>query len=109
MTEIVFVDTEVSTSTEQVNDIGAVRTELPIQSSDGLEFHSSSRHAFAEFAKGCDFLCGHNLIDHDIKYILPDIERAGIRSFIDTLYMSPLLFPKKRSLLIQRRSRNRSR
>ena len=95
MTEIVFVDTEVSTSTEKVNDIGAVRTELPIQSSDGLEFHSSSRHAFAEFAKGCTFLCGHNLIDHDIKYILPDIEQAGIHSFIDTLYMSPLLFPKK--------------
>ena len=95
MEDIIFVDTEVSTSSEKVKDIGAVRTKLPIQSSYDLEFHSSSKRAFAEFAKGCVFLCGHNLIDHDIKYILSDVEQAGILSFIDTLYMSPLLFPKR--------------
>ncbi len=38
-------------------------------------------------------LCGHNIIDHDIKYIKPFLRREYI--LIDTLYLSPLLFPRK--------------
>ena len=37
------------------------------------------------------FLCGHNIIDHDAKYI----EVPGNAKLLDTLYLSPLMFPNK--------------
>ncbi len=40
-------------------------------------------------------MCGHNIIKFDLRYIFPTIEAAGVRSVIDTLYLSPLLFPQK--------------
>ena len=88
MNKIVFFDTEVSTDSEKILDIGAVRY-------DGAELHGASLDAFSDFLHGCEYLCGHNIINHDLKYlskIIPKIEHSRI---IDTLYLSPLLFPKK--------------
>ncbi len=81
---IVFIDTEVHPQTHKVIDYGAVRE-------DGAVLHSHSRADFDAFVSKCDMVCGHNIINHDLKYI-------ALRSnptIIDTLFLSPLLFPKR--------------
>ena len=93
--EIVFVDTEVSKQDEKVRDIGAVRTTVPVLSTNGLQLHSSDLLEFEKFIKGATYICGHNIINFDLKYIISHVERAEVRSVIDTLYLSPLLFPMK--------------
>jgi len=51
----------------------------------------------AGFLNGADYLCGHNIVNHDLKYIRDVIEKAKIApgNIIDTLYFSALLFPCK--------------
>lgn len=93
--DIVFIDTEVNPSDNRVEDIGAVRTQLPVLSADGMQFHSASLGEFEQFIKNTTYICGHNIIKFDLKYIFSVIESAGAKSVIDTLYLSPLLFPYK--------------
>lgn len=93
--EIVFLDTEVNPDTKKVEDIGAVRVKLPVISTDGFQFRSGSIAELEYFLKGATFICGHNIIKFDLRYIISTVEVAGVRSVIDTLYLSPLLFPKK--------------
>jgi ATP-dependent DNA helicase RecQ len=84
--KIIFFDTEVSPQKGVVTDIGAT---------DGLgfHFHSSSRTGFADFLKGSHFVCGHNVIKHDLKFVRECIPPTA--EVIDTLPLSPLLFPRK--------------
>lgn len=81
---IAFIDTEVSEQSQQVRDFGAVRE-------DGAKLHTHSADEFDAFVKECDCLCGHNILNFDIKYI----KIQGSPLFIDTLYLSPLMFPNK--------------
>lgn len=81
---ICFFDLEVSEQ-GKILDIGAVR--------GGRKFHSSSIPRFADAARGCTFLCGHNVLEHDLKYAGQVLK--GSYEVIDTLYLSPLLFPSK--------------
>lgn len=48
-----------------------------------------------QFLNGIQFICGHNILNHDIKYISKALNNAGVNStnIIDTLFLSPLLFP----------------
>jgi len=81
---IVFIDTEVNPQTKKVADYGAVRE-------DGAVLHSHSKADFDTFVSTCDTICGHNIINHDLKYI-------ALRSnptVVDTLFLSPLLFPQR--------------
>lgn len=48
-------------------------------------------HHFSVFIADSEYLCGHNIILHDSKYI----EVADTVKYIDTLFLSPLLFPNK--------------
>ncbi|MGN1101962.1 MAG: hypothetical protein ACI4RG_07190 [Huintestinicola sp.] len=56
---------------------------------------------FADFIRkgifpfGDRFICGHNILAHDLQYIEEAVDRSGIKYIIDTLYLSPLLFPNK--------------
>ncbi|MCX6309419.1 MAG: RecQ family ATP-dependent DNA helicase, partial [Bacteroidia bacterium] len=52
---------------------------------------------FTHFLRWTDFVAGHNILNHDIKYIGKALYEAGIPSanIIDTLHLSPLLFPTK--------------
>ncbi|AHM63221.1 RecQ familyATP-dependent DNA helicase [Flammeovirgaceae bacterium 311] len=56
-----------------------------------------SLHDFERFCEKATVLCGHNIFAHDI----PQLIKAGVspqfskKAFIDTLYLSPLLFPNK--------------
>lgn len=90
MRQIAFVDLEVDIKTEKIQDIGGVK-------SDGSVFHSASIAAFMEFLEGAEFVCGHNVFGHDLKYIGNNLHSIGIYTdaIIDTLYLSPLLFPAK--------------
>lgn len=81
---IVFIDTEVSLQTKKVADYGAVRE-------DGAVLHSHSKADFDAFVSKCNTVCGHNIIKHDLKYT----SLIGNPTIIDTLFLSPLLFPKR--------------
>ena len=81
---IVFIDTEVDTQTKKVADYGAVRE-------DDAVLHSHSKADFDAFVSKCDAVCGHNIINHDLKYT----PLRGKPTIIDTLFLSPLLFPKR--------------
>ena len=100
--EICFFDTEIGVQDKKIHDIGAVKQ-------NGESFHSSSIRDFVKFYEDSEFFCGHNIIHHDLKYLK---EITGINSFpvgIDTLYLSPLFFPKRpyhqRSCLYESKSR----
>lgn len=90
MKTIAFIDTEVEPKSQKILDIGSVKD-------NGTSFHKTSVVDFAEFIKGTQFICGHNIFNHDIKYIGKALTEAGINSayIIDTLFLSPLLFPTK--------------
>ena len=90
MDSIAFVDSEIDPRNNKILDLGAVKT-------DGSVLHSGSVPAFVEFLKGVRFICGHNILAHDLKYLAAAVEKAGISPdrFIDTLPLSPLLFPKR--------------
>lgn len=83
-----FFDTEVGVSDEKIHDIGAV-------SENGSTLHSSSVSDFLSFINKDAILCGHNIIHHDLKYIEKAIAKPIDHPAIDTLYLSPLLFPKR--------------
>ena len=85
MSGIVFIDSEISHNGE-ICDLGAVKP-------DGNKLHTSSHNEFSAFVSGSKYICGHNLIAHDMKYISHLI--PGEHILIDTLTVSPLLFPKK--------------
>jgi ATP-dependent DNA helicase RecQ len=86
--EIVFIDAEIELYGTKVLDIGAIK-------GNGQEFHSNSRQDFSDFLRGSIYICGHNILKHDLKYLKKEIEECGAKHFIDTLYLSPLMFPKK--------------
>lgn len=90
MNSITFIDTEIEPGSRRVLDIGSVRD-------DGSSFHKSSVTEFIQFLSGTKFICGHNIFNHDIKYIGNALADAGIdtANIIDTLFLSPLLFPTK--------------
>ena len=89
MSVVAYIDAEVDPQNGKILDVGGVR-------SDGPVYHGSM-HGFSEFIEGVDYVCGHNVYHHDFKYLSLYIEQFGKMrdSIIDTLYWSPLLFPRK--------------
>ena len=86
--EIAFIDSEVGISNNKICDIGAVRNDYNV-------FHSANVQEFCMFLDGVEFLCGHNIIHHDLQYLKPYLIGKIYARPIDTLYLSPLLFPQK--------------
>lgn len=84
MMKIAFIDLEVD-GRGKILDIGGVKGEI--------RFHSSKVSAFVDFISDCDCLCGHNIVEHDIKYLKPFLRKEYV--LVDTLYLSPLLFPHR--------------
>lgn len=81
-----FVDLEVGVKDKRIHDIGILRW-------DGATFHSGNKKDALRFLNSANFICGHNVIHHDMKYLLGDEKHKWI--LVDTLYMSPLLFPNR--------------
>src|SRR6478735_3293747 len=90
MKAIAFVDLEIEPKSQKILDIGCVKD-------NGNQFHSNSVSGFVAFLKDAAFICGHNILNHDLKYIKGAIAEAGVNSknVIDTLHLSPLLFPAR--------------
>ncbi len=85
---IAFIDTEIDPKSGRILDIGCI-------TNNENTFHSSSVVGFTEFLKDAKFICGHNIFNHDLKYIGGVINSLTIdrHNIIDTLFLSPLLFP----------------
>ncbi len=81
-----IVDIEVGVNDDKIHDIGALRY-------DGATFHKNSKENLFQFLKDTVYLCGHNLLHHDAKYLFAD--RKCHWQLVDTLYLSPLLFPER--------------
>ena len=84
---VAFIDTEVSPDRKKVSDFGAfIEPEMKL--------HTGSKDEFAGFIRNAEYLCGHNIIHHDLLY-LSNISNISRKKVIDTLYLSPLLFPRR--------------
>lgn len=81
-----IVDTEVGLEDHKIHDIGALRHDSAI-------YHKASKKELLEFLNDIDYICGHNIIHHDAKYLFTDYSFHGL--LVDTLYVSPLLFPER--------------
>lgn len=90
MTVIAFFDIEVSSTSKQLLDIGCVLA-------DESGFHKNQPKEFEKFIEKSDFICGHNILSHDLVYLQKYFGNAewGLGKAIDTLLFSPLLFPKQ--------------
>ncbi len=86
--QLVFIDAEISFTEKKILDLGAVKD-------DGTVFHSPRKEDFFHFIADSGCICGHNIIHHDLKYLENGSLSLSKRCLIDTLYLSPLLFPKK--------------
>lgn len=80
------VDAEVGFKDQKVHDIGALRF-------DDARFHQASKDELIRFLRGVDFVCGHNIVHHDAQYLFDDTKIPW--TLVDTLYVSPLLFPER--------------
>jgi len=89
MKNIVFIDTEIDVKSRKILDIGIV-------TANNIHFHSTSAFKLLDFINQSEYTCGHNIINHDLPYIenFTGLDLSGIKA-IDTLYLSPLLFPAK--------------
>lgn len=100
-TKYAFIDTEIGLKDHKIHDIGAI-------SHNGAIFHEASSKELVDFLKREDihFVCGHNIVNHDAKYLfgyssangsLAATVTDGSRRWllVDTLYFSPLLFPER--------------
>lgn len=85
MPHYVIIDVEIGITDHKIHDIGALRD-------DGAVFHNASKKDFFEFIDKADYICGHNIIHHDAKYLFTD--KIVHQHLVDTLYVSPLLFPE---------------
>ncbi len=80
------VDVEVGLKDHKIHDIGALRH-------DDTTFHKTSKEELFTFLNDIDYICGHNIIHHDAQYLFSD--KACRWILVDTLYVSPLLFPER--------------
>lgn len=81
-----IIDVEVGLTDHKIHDIGALKH-------DDTIFHKTSKEELFVFLNDIDYLCGHNVIHHDAKYLFADDACHWI--LVDTLYISPLLFPER--------------
>lgn len=90
MTLIAFLDLEVDPSTQKILDIGCI-------TSNQNQFHNKSSRELEIFINDVAYVCGHNFIAHDFKYLQATLAKVSInqQQVIDTLLLSALLFPAR--------------
>ena len=81
-----IVDVEVGWNDHKIHDIGGLLY-------NGAVYHNASKRGLLDFISNVDYVCGHNIIHHDAKYLFEGEHHPWI--IVDTLYMSPLLFPDR--------------
>lgn len=90
MEPIAFFDLETNLDGNDILDIGSIK-------SDDSCFHLNSLNDFLQFIADQRFLCGHNIIKHDLKALTlrKNAEYFKHYKIIDTLLFAPILFPQK--------------
>ncbi|WP_053405831.1 RecQ family ATP-dependent DNA helicase [Persicobacter sp. CCB-QB2] len=90
MEQLTFIDLEISPQQNKILDIGAINTE-------GQHFHEGAIGPFFHFLSNAKFIVGHNILRHDFPYLSGALSDFSIyqSKIIDTLFLSPLLFPKR--------------
>lgn len=73
-------------SDHRIHDIGALRY-------GGAVYHGCSKQELMDFLQDVSHVCGHNIVHHDAKYLFGEEECPW--HLVDTLYISPLLFPER--------------
>jgi ATP-dependent DNA helicase RecQ len=88
MNSIVFIDTEIEVKSKKILDIGGITEQ-------GEQFHSHTTSDFIQYIHSKEYICGHNIIKHDLPHLENSLGNIfSTHAIIDTLYFSPLLFPK---------------
>lgn len=94
---LAFIDLEISLKDHRIHDIGAINQE-------DVFFHAADKEGLFELLRASDFICGHNIIHHDLKYLFGKEDYLVKHIFgreskewvaVDTLYISPILFPER--------------
>jgi ATP-dependent DNA helicase RecQ len=85
--KIVFIDTEVNIDSGKILDYGAI-------DEFGGNVHTGIKDEFFSFVGDAEYICGHNILNHDLVYIRKSNACLDSKDIIDTLHLSPLLFPK---------------
>ena len=62
MKNIVFIDTEIDVKSKKILDVGCT-------TGNGLTLHSNSIAELLSFISQKEYICGHNIIKHDLPYI----------------------------------------
>jgi len=90
MKKITFFDTEVDPKSKTILDIGGIKEDESI-------YHASNLHGFTQFMQGTQYVCGHNIVAHDLKYLQEALTYSGLEDLdiIDTLLLAPLLYPTR--------------
>ncbi len=90
MESIAFFDLETS-------DDGSKIVDIACKKSDDSSFHLNSLDAFLRFIGDQRFLCGHNIINHDLKILIHKTNADYYKQYgiIDTLLFAPIFFPQK--------------
>ena len=94
--DFLALDLEVGRHDSRIHAFGAVRS----RSDKALTFHSGNLDTALKnldaFAKGADYLLGHNLIAFDLPHLTaakPDLQLLRL-PVVDTLRLNPLAFPR---------------
>lgn len=87
---VAFIDIEVHSRNGAILDTA-------LWFNNGKTYHGSSIPQFEECLREAQFICGHNILKHDLVYLKKYITASALENkrFIDTLLLSPLLFPTK--------------
>jgi ATP-dependent DNA helicase RecQ len=88
--DITYIDIEVDPKSGMILDMAAVQE-------NGSTWHGSEVREFASFIANLTFICGHNVLKHDIPFLQKALgtDAFAEKKIIDTLYLSALLFPAK--------------
>ena len=84
MNNVAFIDLEVNVESNKVLDYGVVTSTTSYHGGDSLKFK--------QIINKYEFLCGHNIINHDSKYI-EKLFLVKKFNYIDTLTISPIIYP----------------
>ncbi|WXU00803.1 MAG: ATP-dependent DNA helicase Rep [Catillopecten margaritatus gill symbiont] len=90
---IAFLDIEVNTTSNQIDSLGYLSAQSDFKT-----------HSITEVRRCCEveknaFICGHNFINHDAKFLAATSFNQILQKveIIDTLYLSMLLFTNKQT------------
>ena len=64
MNPITFIDLEINPQTHRITDAGALRL-------DNSQFHANNLEELLHFIRQTPYLCGHNILRHDLVYLCP--------------------------------------